>query len=66
MPWVAFSAAFDWKPKPSVTQAYLAGDVKLVTTACASAAEAKGKGRRTKKPEAERRNGSTSGGRATS
>jgi hypothetical protein len=66
MPWVAFSAPFDWKPKPSVTIAFRNGDVKLVTTACANAAEAKGKGKRTKKPESERRNGSTSGGRATS
>lgn len=58
MPWVRFDQAFDWKPRPSVTQAYYAGDVKLVTTACANAAEAKGKGKRTKKPESERRNGS--------
>jgi hypothetical protein len=57
MPWFRFDQAFDWKPKPSVTQSYLPGDVKLVTTACADTAEANGKGKRTKKPESERRNG---------
>lgn len=57
MPWFAFSAAFDWKPQPNITIGYLPGQVKLVTTACANAAEAKGKGHKTTKPASERRNG---------
>ncbi len=44
MPWVRFSQPFDWKPKPSVTIAFRAGDEKLVTTPCAHAAVAAGKG----------------------
>lgn len=57
MPWVRFTQAFDWKPQPSVTIAYQAGQVKLVTTPCAEAAIAKGKAERTTKPQSERRNG---------
>lgn len=56
MPWVRFEQAFDWKPKPSVTQAYLPGQVKLVTTACAVAAIAQEKAVRVKKPASERKN----------
>lgn len=43
MPWVRFTANFDFKPKPQVTQAYLAGDERNVTTPCAKAAIAAGK-----------------------
>lgn len=57
MPWVRFEQAFDWKPRSNVTIAYLAGQVKLVTTACANAAEAKSRGHKTTKPASERRNG---------
>jgi hypothetical protein len=49
MPWVRFSADFDFKPKPSLTLAYRAGDEKLVTTPCAQAAVAAGKGTIVKK-----------------
>jgi hypothetical protein len=42
MPWVRFTANFDWKPKPQVTQAFLAGQERNVTTPCADAAIAKG------------------------
>jgi len=57
MPWVRFDLAFDWKPQPNVTIGYLPGQVKLVTTPCAEAAVAKGKGARVKKPASERKNG---------
>lgn len=36
--WVRFTAAFDWKPKPSVTLAFLAGQERNVPTPCAEAA----------------------------
>jgi len=51
MPWVRFTSSFDFKPKPSVTLAYHAGDVKLVTTACAAAALANGKAEKASKPK---------------
>jgi hypothetical protein len=38
MPWVRFTADFDWKPKPQVTIAYRDGDELLVTSPCAEAA----------------------------
>lgn len=38
MPWVRFTADFDWKPTPQVTIGYRAGTEKLVTTPCAQAA----------------------------
>lgn len=43
MPWVRFTADFDFKPKPQVTLAFRAGQEKNVTTPCAEAAIAKGK-----------------------
>ena len=43
MPWVRFTADFDWKPTRRVTYAYRAGDQKMVTTPCALAAVAAGK-----------------------
>jgi len=43
MPWVKFTADFDWKPTRQTTVAYRAGDEKLVTTPCAKAAVAAGK-----------------------
>lgn len=42
MPWVNFTADFDWKPKPQVTIGYRKGQRFLVTTPCANAAIAKG------------------------
>lgn len=43
MPWLRFTADFDWKPRPQVTQAFLAGQERNVTTLCAEAAIAKGR-----------------------
>ena len=51
MPWVRFVADMDWKPVPAVTQAYRAGEVKLVTTPCAEAAIAKGKAVKASNPK---------------
>lgn len=42
MPWVKFTADFDWRPRHGVVMAYRAGGAVLVTTACAKAAKAKG------------------------
>lgn len=41
--WVRFTANFDFKPKASVTLAYLAGQERNVTRACAAQAIAAGK-----------------------
>ena len=43
MPWVRFTADHDFKPRPAVTLAYLAGQVRLVTTPCAQQAIALGR-----------------------
>lgn len=43
MPWVRFTADFDFKPKPNVTQAFQEGQERNVTTPCADAAIANGK-----------------------
>lgn len=51
MPWVRFTAGFDFKPKPAVTQAFRAGEEKFVTTECARQAMAADKAVRIKKPE---------------
>ena len=51
MPWVRFTADFDFKPRPTVTIAYLAGDVRNVTRSCAAAAIASGKAERTVRPD---------------
>jgi len=51
MPWVRFTADFDFKPMPTVTQAYRAGQVVLVTTPCAEAAIAKGKAVKASNPK---------------
>lgn len=56
MPWLRFTANFDWKPRPQVTQAFLAGQERNVTTPCAEAAIAKGvavKLPRKRKPDAD-------------
>jgi hypothetical protein len=49
MPWVRFTADFDFKPKAAVTLAFRAGQRKLVTTACAKQAIAVGKAELTRK-----------------
>lgn len=51
MPWVRFKADFDFKPKPSITIAFKADTVRLVTRACAAAAIAASKATPTKRPE---------------
>lgn len=43
MAWVRFTADMDWKPKPSVTVAYLAGMKRNVPSPAAAAAIAAGK-----------------------
>lgn len=59
MPYVRFTADFDFKPRPAVTQAFRVGEVRLVTTACAVVAEARGKAVRCDKPK-----GDADGGQA--
>lgn len=51
MPWVRFTADYDFRPKPGVTIAYNGGWVGLVTTPCANEAVAAGKAERTSKPK---------------
>ena len=51
MPWVRFTAPFDWHPKVGVIFAYQAGQVKLVTRRCAAEALAAGKAEKTVNPE---------------
>lgn len=43
MVWVRFTADMDWKPKASVTLAYLSGDTANVTRGCAAAALSAGR-----------------------
>jgi hypothetical protein len=43
MPWVDFTADFDWDVKPNVTIAYKGGTRVLVSRAIADAAKAAGK-----------------------
>jgi hypothetical protein len=57
MPWVRFIADFDFKPAPRITLAFHAGQVRLVTTACAAAASTKGKAVRATKPKDEKHGG---------
>ncbi|RVQ20394.1 hypothetical protein CN096_06745 [Sinorhizobium meliloti] len=53
--WMRFLADYDWKPRPPVTIAFRAGDVKNVTRACAAAAMALGKAERTERQSNVRR-----------
>jgi hypothetical protein len=55
MPWVKFSKNFNWSPNPSITYAYKADMVLLVTTECANAAIENGAAEKIKKPGSERR-----------
>ncbi|MFI0844428.1 hypothetical protein [Mesorhizobium sp. IMUNJ 23232] len=50
MAWVRFTADFDFKPKPSVTLAFLAGQERSVTRECAALAVERGKAVRLRKP----------------
>lgn len=50
MPWLRFTADFDFKPRPQVTIAYRAGEEKNVPTACAAAAVKAGKAVRLPRP----------------
>lgn len=52
MPWVRFTADFDFKPKPAVTIAYRAGMERLVTTGCARLAIERQRAERVRKPKA--------------
>lgn len=52
MPWFKFDDDFDHRI-PGQTTAYKAGMTGLVTTACAKAAEAAGRGKRVAKPKAD-------------
>lgn len=50
MPWLRFTANFDWSPRYGVTRAYKAGMVQNVTRRCRDAAVAAGKAVRLDKP----------------
>lgn len=50
MPWIRFTADFDFRPSRRLTLAYRAGMTLLVPTAAAEAAEAAGAGRRVARP----------------
>ena len=51
MPWVRFTADFDFRPRIAVTVAYRAGRVMLVPKACADTAIARGRAERATKEE---------------
>lgn len=51
MPWVSFTADFDFRPTRRITLAYKAGQKLLVPTPAADAAEAAGAGKRIQKPK---------------
>jgi len=65
MPWMRFSADWDWKPRPSTTVAFRSGDIKFVTRACASRALAAGKAESTERPCHDGRKDAHQGGTAT-
>lgn len=50
MPWVRFSAPFDFQPRPRMMQHYPAGWEGSVTTACYEAANARGLVQKRKPP----------------
>lgn len=58
MPWVKFLADHDWKPRPPITIAFKAGDVRYVTRACAAAAIAACCAETTERPADARRKSS--------
>jgi len=51
VPWICFTADFDFRPSRRLALAYRAGTTLLVPTATADAAEAAGAGRRIPKPK---------------
>ncbi|QIG68370.1 hypothetical protein EVB74_036 [Rhizobium phage RHph_Y3_56_1] len=51
MPWVRFTADYDWRATPAVTLAYKADTVAFVTTPCAAAAKAAGKAEPCQRPK---------------
>jgi hypothetical protein len=53
MPWIHFTADFDFRPSRRLALAYRAGTTLLVPTATAVAAESAGAGRRVPKPKDE-------------
>lgn len=53
MPWLRFTGDFDFRPKPAVTIAYLAGQVRLVTTSCSITAITAGKAVKSTKPRSD-------------
>jgi hypothetical protein len=53
MPWIHFTADFDFRPSRRLALAYRAGPTLLVPTATAVAAESAGAGRRVPKPKDE-------------
>lgn len=55
MTWVRVLADFDFKPRPQITIALKAGQVRNVTRACAAAAIARGKATPTERPADARR-----------
>jgi hypothetical protein len=50
MPWVKFTANFDWKKAPRVVTAYKAGMVQLVSQSCRDAAVNAGVAADTERP----------------
>lgn len=50
MPWIKFTADFDFKPRPAVTIGHTANTTRLVNRACAEAAQAAGKAIPAKRP----------------
>jgi hypothetical protein len=50
MPWIRFTANYDWQPSPKVMVAYKAGTVHLVKGEVARAAIAAGKAEAAERP----------------
>lgn len=62
--WVEFVEVFRWKPRPGVVIRYLPGMRLLVTRACAAAALAQGRAKKSSNPESrngKRRNNNRAG-----
>jgi hypothetical protein len=61
--WIRVLSDFDWKPRPAVTLAFLAGQEKNVPRACAEMAVARGLAVKMKAPTRQgARNGTTTDG----
>lgn len=59
--WIRVLSDFDWKPRPAVTVAFLAGQEKNVPRACAEFALARGVAENMKAPERRARRHGTTG-----